>query len=337
VARVADISILIVAFRSADTIRRCLDSIAAQTVQPREVLLLENGSPLGERIEPGNLPDWVRFVPSEENLGFAAGNNMLARLAVSQWLALLNPDAFARPDWIEQLEIATQAYPGVQLFGSTQFCAERPELLDGFGDVYHATGLAYRAGYLRPKSLLQETGEVFAACGAATLVSSELFRHLGGFDESFFCYNEDVDLAFRARLIGHRVVQLRSAEVDHMGYGSSGRRSDFATYYGVRNRMWVFIKNVPGWLFWLLAPVHVFATVCLWGAAARKGQGRAFSRAVLDGLRGWPQMRAARRDVQSKRTVSVLQVGRMMCWNSRNLLTREPDVRPYRPSETTPD
>nr|WP_238934840.1 glycosyltransferase family 2 protein [Maricaulis parjimensis] len=327
---------MIVAYASRDTLPRCLEALSAQTVRPREVILLENGSPDGQRIQAGEVPDWVEFIESPENLGYAAGNNRLAERAKGEWLALLNPDAFAHPDWLEQLWAATQRYPEISLFGSTQYCAEKPELLDGAGDVYHAAGLAYRGAYLRPVSMLPIEGEVFAPCGAAAFVKADLFRALNGFDESFFCYNEDVDLAFRARLAGQRVIQLRYAAVDHAGYGSSGRRSDFATYYGVRNRLWVFLKDVPGWLFWLLLPVHAFATLCLWFAAMKSKQFGLFSRAIWDGLKDWPRIMRARRAVQAERKVSVLQVARMMSWRSRQLLTREPDIRSYKES-VTPD
>jgi GT2 family glycosyltransferase len=326
-----DVSILIVAHRSRETLPRCLEALASQTMGVREVLVLENGSPEGERVRADDLPDWVTFVDSAENLGFAAGNNRLAGRCSGRWLAFLNPDAFARPDWVEQLEAATRRYPDIALFGSTQYCAEKPHLLDGAGDVYHAAGLAYRAGHLRPVSMLPAEGEVFGPCGAAALVRADVFRELGGFDESFFCYNEDVDLAFRARLLGYRVVQLRGAAVDHMGYASSGRRSEFATYYGVRNRLWVFLKNMPGWLLWVLGPFHLAANLALWAAASAKGQSGVYWRALRDGLAAWPQLMTARRSVQAQRRVSCLQFARMMSWHSRQLLTREPDIRPYTP------
>ena len=104
--RVADISVLIVAYRSRATIGACLEALARQTVQPREVFLLENGSPAGEAVRPDEVPDGIRFVTSSKNLGFAGGNNRLAREATGRWIACLNPDAYARPDWIEALETA---------------------------------------------------------------------------------------------------------------------------------------------------------------------------------------------------------------------------------------
>jgi len=327
-AQAPDISVHIVAYRSRDTIGRCLEALQAQTVQPGEVLVLENGSPEGERVSAADLPDGVRFVESDTNLGFAAGNNRLVEESSGRWVVFLNPDAFARPDWIEQLQKAIARYPDVALFGSTQYCAERPDRLDGTGDVYHAAGLAYRAGYLRPVSLLPAEGEVFGPCGAAAMVRRDVFEALGGFDERFFCYNEDVDLAFRARLLGHRAVQLRDAAVDHMGYASSGRRSEFATYHGVRNRVWVFLRDMPGWLFPVLALVHLAANMALWGAAARQGQFGLYGRALRDALADWPRIMRERRELQARRTVTPSQFARMMSWNSRALLTREPDIRP---------
>lgn len=324
----ADIAVLIVAYRSRDTLGQCLETLAAQTVRPRRVLVLENGSPEGERIDAATLPDWIEFIESDENLGFAGGNNRLAALADSEWLALLNPDAFPRSDWLEQLLEGAARYPQIDLFGSTQYAAGYSGQLDGVGDVYHATGLAYRAGYGRSVDLLPPDGEVFAVCGAATFVRRSLFAALGGFDERFFCYNEDVDLAYRARLAGHRAMQLRDAAVDHLGYASSGRRSEFATYYGVRNRLWVFLKNTPGWLFWLLLPVHAAITALLWLSAARFGQFTVFGRALRDALGRRGEMMQSRREIQANRVATTWQMAQAMSWNPLRLLTRAPDVRP---------
>ncbi|WP_417488830.1 glycosyltransferase family 2 protein [Maricaulis sp.] len=325
---IADVAVLIVAYRSRATLDQCIAALAAQTVMPRQVFVLENGSPAGERIDAARLPNWVNFVASEDNLGFAGGNNRLAEMADSEWLALLNPDAFARPDWLEQFLVATDRYPDISLFGSTQYAANFPGLLDGVGDVYHATGLAYRAGYMRPVALLPDDGEVFAICGAAAFWRRSVFDALGGFDERFFCYNEDVDLAYRAKLQGYRAVQLRDAAVEHLGYASSGRRSEFATYYGVRNRLWVFMKNTPGWLFWVLSPLHAGVTALLWLSAARFGQFTVFGRALRDALKGRHAMMASRRDIQHARVTSPSTIARAMSWNPARLLTRAPDVRP---------
>jgi N-acetylglucosaminyl-diphospho-decaprenol L-rhamnosyltransferase len=326
-----DISVLVVAFRSRETIAQCMSALERQSVPPAEILVLENGSPNGETVEAADLPAGVRLIESDENLGFAAGNNLLARKSSGSWLALLNPDAYAHSDWLEALTKAIATYSEVRLFGSTQFAADANGLLDGCGDVYHATGLAYRACYGRPISELPESGEVFAICGAALLIRRDLFEALGGFDEQFFCYNEDVDLAYRARLRGERCIQLREAAVDHLGYGSSGRRSEFATYHGARNRLWVFLRNTPGWLFPVLSPVHFGVTLLLWLSAARFGQFVTFGRAIRDGLSAWSDIMEQRRKLQASRTVPASRIASAFAWNPLRLLTRAADIRPYRP------
>ena len=328
---VADISVLIVAYKSRATMARCLDALMAQARPPRQILVLENGSPENERLTAADIPEGVEFVHSDDNLGFAAGNNLLARRAKARWLAFLNPDAFAHPDWIEQLERAFERYPDVTSFGSTQFVADETDRLDGTGDAYHALGLAYRSGYGRKAGRELAEGEVFAACGAAACVRRDIFEGLDGFDESLFCYNEDVDLGYRARLQGERVVQLAGARVDHLGYASSGRRSEFETYHGVRNRLIVFLRDTPGWLFWCLAPGHVAVTAALWLSSLRFAQGGVFIRAVGDALKRWPQIRVQRRELMAQRRASVWQIARMMSWSPLDLFTRKQKIVDYEP------
>jgi N-acetylglucosaminyl-diphospho-decaprenol L-rhamnosyltransferase len=217
----ADIAILIVAHRSRDTLPRVLDQLQAQTLAPARVLVLENGSPEGEAVDEAVIAGRAELVVSETNLGFAAGNNRLAAQVDQSWIFLLNPDAFPEPDLIETLVGATMRYPDVSLFGCAQTADGAPGVLDGAGDVYHVTGVPYRGGYGR-RMAPPPDGECFAPCGAATLIRRDVFERLGGFDEDYFCYVEDVDLGFRARLSGETCVQLNSAVVSHVGYGSSG-------------------------------------------------------------------------------------------------------------------
>lgn len=323
----ASVAVLIVAYRSRATIPDVIKALEAQTSKPARVRLLENGSPEGEQVDAAALPDWVELLESATNLGFAAGNNQLAQGVEEDWLLLLNPDAFPEPDMIEQLVAATARHPGAALFGATQLAHGAPGVLDGAGDVYHVTGLPYRGGYGRAMEPPEE-GEVFGPCGALTLVRRDLFEALGGFDEDYFCYVEDVDMAYRARLAGHMAIQVKDARVSHMGYASSGRRSAFASYHGARNRFWTFFKNTPAPLLPVLAPIHLCVTLLLWLSAARFGQFTLFGQAMRDAVQGWPHLMEKRRTVQAARTLSALQTARLFNWNPMTLLSRAPDVRP---------
>lgn len=321
------VAVLIVAHKSRETLPGVIAALAAQTVRPDRVRVLENGSPAGARVDAAGLPDWVELVESADNLGFAAGNNRLAEGVGERWLALLNPDAFPEPDWLEQLLAATRRYRGAALFGATQHAHGQPGVLDGVGDVYHASGLPYRGGYGR-RGAVPRDGEVFGPCAASALIRRDVFEALGGFDEDYFCYVEDVDLAYRARLAGHHAMQIQAAAVSHMGYASSGRRSAFATYYGARNRLWTFVKNTPAALLPVLAPLHGAATLLLWLSAARFGQFTLFARALRDGLAAWPALMDKRRAIQAARKAPVGRIAAAMCWNPVCLLSRAPDVRP---------
>ena len=99
--------------------------------------------------------------------------------------------------------------------------------------------------------------DVFCACAAAALYRLDAVRSVGGFDSDLFCYMEDVDLGFRLRLMGYSCRLVAAARVEHVGSGIVGYRSPTATYYGQRNLVWVFAKNMPAKLIWLLLPLHV--------------------------------------------------------------------------------
>lgn len=326
---VAPVAILIVAFRSRITVPEVMAALERQSLRPARVRILENGSPEGERVDPAALPAWAELVESETNLGFAAGNNRLAEGVQEPWLLLLNPDAFPEPDWLDQFMAATRRWPHAALFGCTQTAHGSAGVLDGAGDVYHITGLPYRGGYGRHMAPPPD-GEVFGPCGAAALIRRDVFEALGGFDEDYFCYVEDVDFAYRARLAGHVCIQVCDASVSHMGYASSARRSTFATYHGARNRLTTLLKDTPAALLPVIAPLHIATTAVLWLSSARFGQFTLFAKAIRDALAAWPQTMEKRRAIQAGRKTGALEIARAMAWNPLDLLTRKPDVRPVR-------
>ena len=328
-SKTADAAILIVAYKSRATLPRVRAALNAQTLAASEILVLENGSPQGERVSAAELPEGARLIESETNDGFAGGNNRLARETDARWLVLLNPDAYPDPDWLEQLMAAAERYPHAALFGSTQRAYGEAGVLDGAGDLMHLAGVPYRGGYgraMRPPP----DGEIFAPCAAAMMIRRDVFERLGGFDEDYFCYVEDVDLGYRALLSGERAIQVQSACVHHEGDASSGRRSAFATYHGTRNRLWTVLKDTPALLLPLVLPLHAAITLLLWLSAARFGQFALFGQALRDALKEWPYLMEKRRAVQAGRTVSAWRVLRAMAWNPFRLVTRAVHVRPLR-------
>lgn len=313
------VAVLIVNFNSGPLLGECLRHVCAQTRRPERVIVVDNASNDGSA-------DWaecdypgVAVVRLESNQGFAAANNLAARQAGEvDWLALLNPDAFPKPDWLERLLAATDRHPECASFGSRLLDANDPGRLDGTGDVYHVSGLAWRRDHGWPViSGADEAGEIFAPCAAAALYRRDAFLEAGGFDEDYFCYFEDVDLGFRLRLLGYRCRYVPDAVVRHVGSAVTGRRSPFSLYHGHRNLVWTWCKNMPALLFWLYLPQHVLLNLCtvLWYAL--RGQGITLLRAKWDALRGLPRCWRQRRVIQTRRRISAWQLRQAM---SRGLL-----------------
>lgn len=315
------VSVIIVNYNAGDYLKRCVEALLKQSYRDFEVFIADNGS-TDHSLD--NLPNDARIhiLKLKENLGFAVANNRAAAQATGEWLALLNPDAFAKEDWLEQLLDAAKRHPTFSMFGSTQINADNPALLDGTGDIYHILGIPLRGNYQQPLANLRETGEVFAPCAAAALYKKEVFQRVGGFDEQFFCYCEDVDLAFRLRLQGERCLQVKEAVVHHIGSGITGKASDFARYYGVRNRFWVFYKNMPTPIFIPLLPLHLLVQCALFLMTAKNGQGRVFIKAWQDVFRQLPYLLRARKEVQSSRSASVLDLCRVFTFSLRVLWRR---------------
>ena len=322
----ADLTILIVAYRSAATLPRVSAALAAQTLAPSRILVLENGSPDADRVQERHLPPGATLVTSESNLGFAQGNNRLAAMANTEWLALLNPDAYPDPDWIERLMAGAHACPQADIFGSTQWADDGRTRLDGAGDVWHALGMAYRGGH-GSAGPPPATGESFAACGAAMMIRRSLFERLGGFDADFFCYMEDVDLCYRARLQGARVVQLADAHVVHQGGASSDAAGLFAFRHGARNRIWTLLKCTPAVWLTLLAPFMLAATALLWLFAARQGRAGEFAQAMAQALRGAPRIWSKRRATQRSNSRPA-KISALWAWSPGALKRRDPRVVP---------
>ncbi|MDP1547611.1 MAG: glycosyltransferase family 2 protein [Anaerolineales bacterium] len=315
------ISVIIVVWNSKKHLAACLGCLLMQTLGEFEIILVDNGSEdgaLDELRDKYSSPD-LHIHRLSSNLGFAAANNIGARLARGKWLALLNADAYPEPDWLKNLLNAAQQNPEYTTFSSRQLQYNRPDLLDGAGDEYHVSGLAWRRYYNHTEKdhgFSQE--EVFGACAAAAMYRREDFLRVGGFDEDYFSYFEDVDLSFRLRLAGGRCLYVPKAIVHHVGSASTGKISDFVIYHGHRNLVWTFLKDMPALLFWLYLPLHLLMNLYFLVSFTVKGKGRAIFKAKWDAIKHIPAVLKKRKMMQSQRRASLSEIHRLM---SKGLLT----------------
>lgn len=304
----AQVTIVIVNWNSGELLRRCLTHLSAQTRKPDRLIIIDNASTDGsiEEIEEFN----AELIRLKQNVGFAAANNMALESICTEYVVLLNPDAFPAPIWLEQLSQAAENRQNYSAFGSRQLDERFPKMLDGVGDKYHFSGLPrrFRYGKMQTESDLVEN-EIFSACAAAVLYRTKELKEIGGFDEQFFCYVEDIDLGFRLRLSGYKALYVPGAVVRHVGSASTGgQHSDFAVYHGHRNIVWTFVKNMPGFLFWFFLPLHIAMNVISIVHFSMKGQLKVIVKAKWHAVLKLPRAFKLRKEIQRGRSASISDI-----------------------------
>lgn len=311
------VTVIIVNHDGADHVLRCLDCLAAQTHLPEAIAIFDNASTDGsadacERAVAARpaLAGCTRLVRLAVNEGFAAANNRGIAMGDTEYVALLNPDAFPDPGWLAALLDAAVRHPECVAFGSRQMQADRDDVIDGLGDCYSLTGLAWRRGHGRRLTAADlEPREIFSPCAAAALYRRAAVVEAGGFDEDFFCYFEDVDLGLRLRLAGHQARYVPDAVVAHVGGASSGGgRSPTATYYGHRNLVWTAVKSLPFPLLLASLLAQFPQTIIALILCLARGQARAFVISKWDALQGLSRCLHKRAAVQRSRRASVWSI-----------------------------
>ena len=307
-----DVSVVIVTWNGREHLDTCLAAVAAQQSVSAETILVDNGSTDGSVEYVRKTYPWVRLVALGENRGFAGGNNAGVREARGRYVAFLNNDTAASPDWLRRLLEGIDEASRVSLVTSRIVYMDRDDVLDSAGDGLLRWGGAFKHHHGAPASVAGDTREVFGVCGAACLMPKAVFEELGGFDEDFFASHEDVDLSYRARLRGYRCRYVADAIVRHRGSATIGRVSRFSVFHGQRNLEWMYVKNTPGSLLLKTLPGHAIYTLAAAVHFTRQGRLGAFLRAKWAALAGLPRMLRKRATVQRERKVNAAAIERHM-------------------------
>ena len=304
------VAVIVVNWNAGTDLERCLQSVAAQTRTADRVVVVDNASSDGSADELEARYPGVDVVRSATNLGFAAANNLAARRASGcTWIALVNPDAFLATDWLERMLAVAEGAHDVAALGCRLVLDDQPGVLDGVGDAYHLGGFAWRIGHGAPAGDGDRAPfEVFGPSAAAALYRRDAFLEVGGFEERFFCYLEDADLAFRLRLAGHRCLTVPDAVARHRGSAATGRASDFTVYHAHRNMVWAWVTNMPSRLMWRALPHHVLINLLAIGWFSLRGQAGPILRSKRDAIRGLGWALDRRRSVQRTRVVRSVEI-----------------------------
>jgi GT2 family glycosyltransferase len=303
------VSVVVLNWNGRQHLETCLSALCLQTYSEYEIILVDNGSTDGsaDYVE-ANFPA-VRVIRLPENLGFCGGNNAGITQARGDCIALLNNDTEADPVWLAESVKALEAHPDAGCIAARMRLFDRRTYLDTVGDLYFRNGCPAKRGWLMPDGPEYEQNSwVFSPCAGAAVYRRVMLEEVGLFDEDFFNNMEDLDLGFRAQLLGYRCLYVASAIVYHkvgatVGFAATNPQQ---LYRAHRNHWYVLIKNLPTSL-WCRYLGHILVTeILILGAAAWRGRLSILVRARAEVVRTLPRMLAKRRVIQKCRKVSVV-------------------------------
>lgn len=311
------VAVILVNWNGLHHLRTCLPALAAQRHADREIVVVDNGSTDGS-VE-WILRKWprVRLIQSGANVGFAAANNAAIRSSDADWVALINNDAVPDPDWLSALAEIALSDERLGSVASLMLFEDDPATINSAGIALDTAGIAWDRLGGAPVSEGGDEAEVFgASAGAALYRRSALVdvAEIGSagrpeyFDERFFMYFEDVDLAWRLRLRGWKSRYAPGARALHRGSASAGEGTPFKNRLLARNKVWTVLKDYPGWPLVRHSPLVLAYDLA--SAPYRllfQGQTAAL-RGRLDALSGIRETMRRRRRVQARRTADWFEL-----------------------------
>jgi len=312
-----------------ELLRSCLQSLTRQKLEhPFEVIVVDNGSDDGSAEmavkEFSENPAFrLSLIRNQLNVGFCAGNNQGFATSDSEFVALLNNDAEAEPDWLAALVRAFEVRPEVGMAASKILVYEDPRRIDKVGHLIYPDGQNRgRGSGESDRGQYDGIEEVLWPDGCAAMYRRAMLDQIGGFDEDFFAYADDAELGLRGRIAGWKCLYMPGARVFHHRGATLGVRSERRLVLIERNRVLLAAKLFPWSLLWLNGAYYLMRLAAgVWAAATHKGEvGRypglsgkmgaalALLKGDLAALMLLPKMLAKRRSVNSIRKLSPREV-----------------------------
>ncbi len=316
------VSVLIVTWNSAAYLEPCFASLERQEVRDLEVVVVDNASTDGTRDLLRSRETQWRIIYNDKNVGFAAGQNQAIRAARGDWLLCLNPDVTLDADFVAQLVEAGNTHPeagslcGKLLRWDPNSEPQQTRIIDSTG-IYFTRNMRH----LDRGSEETDTGQydrpqwVFGATGAAAMFRRSFVDEVSVegqfFDEDFFAYREDADLAWRGQVMGWKCLYVPTGVAWHVRRVTPERREQLPliiNWHSVKNRFLMRGKNASGWLCWKLFWPVAWRDLMVMGYALFRD--RRLLSAVVYPVRNLASIRHKRKIIQSRRRVT----DRVLLW-----------------------
>jgi GT2 family glycosyltransferase len=283
-----------------------------QTFSDFETILVDNGSVDGSTEFIRTEYPWVTLVALPENIGFAAGNNRGLAASSGEFIVTLNNDITLEPGFLAALLAPVLADASIGMVAAKMLNYYASSRIDAIGLIIAVNGLGYNLGVAQEdRGQYDIATDVFGSCGGAALYRRKMLTEVGFFDEDFFAYYEDFDLAWRCRLAGWGSATAPRAVVYHVHSATSGEWSPFKVYQAHRNKWFVILKNWPVSLIVRHLPQLLTYDLAALLLAAVKGRSWAALSARLAVLRHLTRLWRQRAQFRSLRKLTDIEVQRL--------------------------
>lgn len=304
------VSVVVVNWNGEAYLDDCLNAVAALRGEVGEVLVVDNASTdrslaiLAERHRE------VRVVRMDSNAGPARARNAGMRAAGHRWILALDNDAVVRPDALEKLAAAAQE-DGVAIVQPRSVFHDDPSRVHYDGGAAHYAGLISLRNFYRPLADAEGSGTVEVGCAVAValLVDRDAVLAAGGYDETYFILFEDLDLSYRLRALGHRILSVEDAIVLHKGgtaglsYREGPAYPASRVFFHSRNRWLYLAKDYRAWTLFLALPGLLLYEIAWLGFAIASGGLGGWLRGKLRFLGLLPHVLRERRTFQARRRI----------------------------------
>lgn len=308
------VSVVIPNMNAKQWLDRCLQSLLAQTLQPTEIILVDQNSNDGSANYVATAYPQVRLLRQTEDRGFTGACNEGMKAARGEFLVLFNTDARAEADWLEVLVKAMGDDASIGSAACKTLDYHNSALIYSLGDGVLSNGDTYNiARNMKDRPELPMPCWVFGPSGCTAIYRRAALDKVGLLDEDYYTYHEDVDIAWRLQLAGFKCLYVPKAVAYHVGDATGRKFRERTAFISGRNRWFVLFKNLPLGLWLRYAPqMAVRQAKTAWWAIKGDEESRVRCRGALSALAFLGREWRKRREVQRSRKLSTAEVAAMV-------------------------
>lgn len=284
------VTVVIPNYNGKNYLRDCIESVRRQLQVEYELIIIDNASTDSDYAWEKEQPDFT-WVSQDQNYGFSHAVNEGIKRAKGQYILLLNNDTVLEEDFLKAMREAIEQDKRIFAVSSKMLCYHQPEIIDDVGDEYNLLGWAFKRGEGKSRDKYMQAYNVFSACAGAALYRKSVLHEIGGFDEKFFAYMEDVDISYRARIYGYKNVYCPFAKVYHIGSATSGsKHNQFKVKLAARNNIYMVYKNMPILQLLINSPFLIIGYLIKGIYFSKKGLGSIYLQGIKEALTTYKEL-----------------------------------------------